>query len=51
MILISFEKNYLETLFLLFLGALSKGNILIFTLEIMLKSFSYFILEKDFISI
>ena len=50
MILISFEKLS-KDIVSIFLGTLSKDNILIFTLKIMLKSFSYFILEKDFISI
>ena len=49
-ILISFEKIIQRYCFY-FLGTLSRDNILFFTLEIMLKSFSYFILEKDFISI
>jgi len=48
MILISFGKMIQRYCFY-FLGTLSRYNILIFTLEIMLKGFSYFIVEIDFI--
>ena len=46
MILISFEKIIQRYCFYSFLGTLSKDNTLIFTLEIVLKSYSYFILKK-----
>jgi len=45
MMLMSFEKLFRDIV-CIFLGTLSKDNILTFTLEIMLKSFSYFILKN-----